>query len=63
MVFSDHISRIASTSSYMITSGPESPGPSAPLVDTEDTKKKIEGNHGAFEPAAVEDIHLEYTPT
>jgi hypothetical protein len=49
----------------MMMSDPESPGPSAPLVDTEETrkKKKIEGNHGAFEPAAVEDIQLEYSTT
>lgn len=45
----------------MKTSGPQSPGPTAPMVDTEETPEKIEGNHGAFEPAAVEDIKLEYS--
>lgn len=60
VVFLDHFCPNPSTSTVK-TSGPQSPGPSTPLVDTEETPEKIEGNHDAFKPAAVEDIQLEYS--
>jgi hypothetical protein len=45
----------------MITPDPQSPSPSASLVETEETPEKREIEPDATEPAVGEDAQLKYT--
>jgi hypothetical protein len=61
VVSPDPLSRTPSTSSVTKTHDPQCPGPSASLVETEETPESKEGDRGAPEPAAEGDIQIEYT--
>jgi hypothetical protein len=50
-----------STSSAMRTPDPQSPGPSACLVVTEETTEDVEGDPNTLEPSDEGDIQMEYS--
>jgi hypothetical protein len=60
-VLHNTLSPTPSTYSATQTYGPHSPGPSAYLIEFEETPQNTEGDHDTPEPADEGDIQMEYS--
>jgi len=63
VVLPNTLSPTPSTYSATQTHGPHSTGPSAYLIECEETPENTEGDHDAPEPANEGDIQMEYSDT
>ena len=61
VVLPNTLSPTPSTYSATWTHGPHYPGPSAYLIDSEETPENTKGDHEAPEPADEGDIQMEYS--